>query len=243
MFINAGMNLIANQLVQGGNTLNEIMTNVPDGCVLSKYDNRQATWFQSVYMGGQRRMVAGEHRAGARGRRIFTKPNQLPRSPFPGRFSRRHPRSRFRPTPPGWSASKPRPRRVMKTSRAVRHWMVLPCSGGRPWRTRSFVEFDYFGGNWSPDTPPVINVGESVWAAPCGRESAKDTAAAVGAGDHEPASQPGGGGWAIRPRSPVGVFGTQPLFLPMAAEWKQPCGRDGFHLQHRRGPGEQQREL
>src|ERR1039457_1257666 len=35
--INAGLNLIANQLDHGSNTLNEVFANVPDGCVLSKY--------------------------------------------------------------------------------------------------------------------------------------------------------------------------------------------------------------
>src|SRR5205823_12135666 len=43
------LNLIANQFDQGGNTLREILTNVPDGSVVSKYDNASARWSRSVY--------------------------------------------------------------------------------------------------------------------------------------------------------------------------------------------------
>jgi hypothetical protein len=42
--IHTGYNLIANQLDHGSNTLDEIMPNIPNGCVLSKYDNASGTW-------------------------------------------------------------------------------------------------------------------------------------------------------------------------------------------------------
>jgi hypothetical protein len=42
--INSGYNLIANQLDHGSNTLDEILPSVPDGCVLSKFDNASASW-------------------------------------------------------------------------------------------------------------------------------------------------------------------------------------------------------
>ena len=45
----AGMGLIANQLDHGSNTLSEIMSNVPNGSVVSKYDGASGTWVQSTY--------------------------------------------------------------------------------------------------------------------------------------------------------------------------------------------------
>jgi hypothetical protein len=50
--INAGLNLIANQLDHGSNTLNEVFANVPDGCVLSKYNNPSGTWSNSYFSAG-----------------------------------------------------------------------------------------------------------------------------------------------------------------------------------------------
>jgi uncharacterized delta-60 repeat protein len=47
--IQPGLNLIANQLNRGGNTLNEIMPVVPDGSVVSKFDNASRTWSRSAY--------------------------------------------------------------------------------------------------------------------------------------------------------------------------------------------------
>lgn len=42
--IQPGLNLIANQLDHGSNTLNEIMPSVPNGCVLYKYDNTSGAY-------------------------------------------------------------------------------------------------------------------------------------------------------------------------------------------------------
>jgi len=47
--VSAGLSLIANQLDHGSNTVAEIMSNVPDGCMLSKYDNASGTWSQSTF--------------------------------------------------------------------------------------------------------------------------------------------------------------------------------------------------
>jgi hypothetical protein len=47
--IQPGFNLIANQLDQGGNSLNEIMPVVPDGCALYKYDNALSNWSAANY--------------------------------------------------------------------------------------------------------------------------------------------------------------------------------------------------
>jgi len=44
-----GLNLIANQLNNGGNTLDEIMPVVPDGTLVSKYVNTNGIWLQSVF--------------------------------------------------------------------------------------------------------------------------------------------------------------------------------------------------
>jgi len=47
--IRPGLNLIANQLNRGGNTLREIMPAVPDGSVVSKFDNASQAWVRSRY--------------------------------------------------------------------------------------------------------------------------------------------------------------------------------------------------
>src|SRR5206468_8585490 len=44
-----GKNLIANQLNKGGNTLNEILPVVPDGTVVSKFENLGGNWIRSTY--------------------------------------------------------------------------------------------------------------------------------------------------------------------------------------------------
>jgi hypothetical protein len=50
--INAGLNLIANQLDHGSNTANEVFANIPNGCVLSKYNNGSGTWSNAYFSAG-----------------------------------------------------------------------------------------------------------------------------------------------------------------------------------------------
>jgi hypothetical protein len=50
--LHSGLNLIANQLDRGSNTLNEVFAKVPDGCVMSKYNNGSGTWSNSYFSGG-----------------------------------------------------------------------------------------------------------------------------------------------------------------------------------------------
>ena len=50
--INAGLNLIANQLDHGSNTLNEVLTGLPDGCLFYKYNNSSSTWSEAYYSAG-----------------------------------------------------------------------------------------------------------------------------------------------------------------------------------------------
>src|SRR5208282_3461539 len=47
--LQAGLNLIANQLDDGSNTLNEVMPSVPDGSVLFKYNNSSGAWSIAAY--------------------------------------------------------------------------------------------------------------------------------------------------------------------------------------------------
>src|SRR5215510_9178577 len=42
---------LANPLDRGSNTLNNVLSNVPDGCLLFKFDNTNATWQGSAYNG------------------------------------------------------------------------------------------------------------------------------------------------------------------------------------------------
>src|SRR5258706_8626434 len=45
----AGFSLTANQLDNGGNTLAEIFTNVPDACVIYKYVNSNGVWLAAYF--------------------------------------------------------------------------------------------------------------------------------------------------------------------------------------------------
>ena len=47
--VQSGLNLIANQLDHGSNTLDEVLQSVPDGSVLYKYDNAGSRWSAAVY--------------------------------------------------------------------------------------------------------------------------------------------------------------------------------------------------
>ena len=57
--ITVGLNLIANQLDHGSNTLNEIMPSVPDASVLYKYNNTGSNWTASAYNAATGRWVPG----------------------------------------------------------------------------------------------------------------------------------------------------------------------------------------
>jgi hypothetical protein len=57
--IGTGFNLIANQLDNGGNTLGEIFTNVPDGSVVYKYENLTATWSSAFFRASTATWIPG----------------------------------------------------------------------------------------------------------------------------------------------------------------------------------------
>src|SRR5881398_751711 len=50
--IHTGLNCLANQLDHGSNTLDEVMSGLPDGCVLYKYNNAAGTWTQGSFDAG-----------------------------------------------------------------------------------------------------------------------------------------------------------------------------------------------
>ena len=165
MNIVAGFNLIANQLVQGGNTLNEIMTNVPDGCVLSKYDNRQAAWFQSIYSAATGEWSPGDIVLGPGDGAFLQSPTSFILT-FAGTL--------FSPAPP---PAIPTNTAFLVSAQTPARASYENLTGSSPldgsalfqWSVtaQSFLEYDYFGGAWSPNTP-AINIGESAWAAPQG---------------------------------------------------------------------------
>jgi hypothetical protein len=52
IIIPQGQSLIANQLQKGSNSVAEIFANVPNGCVLSKYNNGSGTWSNAYFSAG-----------------------------------------------------------------------------------------------------------------------------------------------------------------------------------------------
>jgi hypothetical protein len=75
--LSSGLNLIANQLDNGSNTLNEIMPVVPDGSVLYKYNNASANWSVSVYYAAIDSWVPGNIKLKPGGGAFFQAPTNF----------------------------------------------------------------------------------------------------------------------------------------------------------------------
>ncbi|PWU21672.1 MAG: hypothetical protein C5B50_01135, partial [Verrucomicrobia bacterium] len=161
--IHTGKNLIANQLNQGGNTLNEIMPAVPNGTVLSKYVNSAGVWVQATFSSGS-----------------GWAPGNLSLSPGEGAFlaSPTNFNLVLTGTPQTTVSPVSIPNNVAyllsRQTNDVAHYKDItgfdPIAGAKlyRWTNSSYSVYTFDGTSWSGGTAPTVAVGESVWIAPNG---------------------------------------------------------------------------
>ena len=159
--INAGLNLIANQLDHGSNTLNEVLSDLPDGSVLYKYNHANGTWSDAYYSAGFGSWM----------------PNSLKLNPGEGAFLQ-SPTSFslvFRGTPhvPVLPVAIPSGGSYLlsrQTNDVGTYDNIVgtaPVDGAQVWKwngaSGTYDPYQYTGGlGWDP-TGPTTGVGEAVW--------------------------------------------------------------------------------
>ncbi len=158
--ISAGYNLIANQLDRGGNTLNEIMPVVPDGCYLFKYDNSVGSYLEPALYNGT--TATWSH-------------GNIPLNPGEGAFL--YSPTNFSLVFTGAAHVPILPLTVCKGYRLLSRQTndigsfdniigTAPSAGGGEvvykWNGSGYTAFTFDGSVWVPTTPTAA-VGESVW--------------------------------------------------------------------------------
>jgi hypothetical protein len=165
--IQAGLNLIANQLDHGSNTLNEVLgnlgTNGQDGLVLSKYNNASGTWSVSTYSAANGSWDNGDSIALNPGEGAFLQ--------SPTNFS-----ITFTGTPhvPVLPIQVPSGHLYMlsrQTNDVGDYSNIVgtaPADGATvyKWNGSSYTTFTFASGVWSP-SDPIAAVGEAMWLASC----------------------------------------------------------------------------
>ncbi len=213
-----GLNLFAYQFLKGGNTLREIMTNVPDGTVVTKYVNgTNNNWLQSTYNAALGAWIPGN---------IVLRPGD-------GAFL-------FNPTPTNIAvllsgnpnlpvlpiALTNQIQLVSRQTNDIGNYLNIvgvpvPPPGtrvfqlnGTNYNVSTFIAGG--GGHWVP-SEPINAVGQAYWISFAGRASAASHSG--GAGHHEPANEHSG---ECRKHSELfrrGI-GRHAAGLSMAVEWE-----------------------
>ena len=159
--IHTGLNLIANQLDHGSNTLDEIMPGVPDGCVLYKYENASGTWIQSFINGGL-----------GWGMRITLNPGEGAFLWSPTNFTLNftgHPHVPVLPVSIPIAACYLLSRQTNDLGSYESIVGSAPTAGATAyqWTGSNYATATFSGSAWSPSAP-VVAVGEALWIAPSG---------------------------------------------------------------------------
>jgi hypothetical protein len=161
-----GTNLIANQLNQGGNTLKEIMPVVPDGTVVSKYDNVSGSWASSTYSAALGAWVPSS---------IVLRPGDGAQVVSPTPFSLTFSGAPNVPALPlaipdgeTWLVSR-------QTNDVGTYENIVgtpPAAGAVVYKwnpaNASYTLYTYSESGWSGGVEPTVAVGESVWIGPDG---------------------------------------------------------------------------
>lgn len=160
--VRAGFNLIANQLDHGSNMLNEIMPVVPDGCVLSKYDNANGTWCQAYYSGASNSWIPAT---------LALSPGEGAFLQSPASFSLEFHGTPHVPVLPITNAGA-----CLLLSRQTNDigtyeniFGASPGTGAAVyrWSGSNYSVYGFTAGVWTPSAP-AIPVGEAVWICPGG---------------------------------------------------------------------------
>jgi hypothetical protein len=162
--IHTGMNLIANQLDHGSNTLNEIMPAVPNGCVLYKYENPSGTWKQASFFD------------------VWTElPASITLSPGEGAFLQSptdftltitgHPHVPVLPVsiPAGATYLLSRQTNDVGTYENITGTSPVAGATVYTWNGAAY-NMDYYDPDfgWASGTGPMVAVGEAIWIRPAG---------------------------------------------------------------------------
>jgi hypothetical protein len=162
--IHTGMNLIANQLDHGSNTLNEIMPAVPNGCVLYKYENPSGTWKQASFFD------------------VWTElPASITLSPGEGAFLQSptdftltitgHPHVPVLPVsiPAGTTYLLSRQTNDVGTYENITGTSPVAGATVYTWNGAAY-NMDYYDPDfgWASGTGPMVAVGEAIWIRPAG---------------------------------------------------------------------------
>jgi|GEM_PF-2703475 len=164
--LQAGTNLIANQLNTGGNTLKEIMPVVPDGTVVSKYDNISGAWSSATYNAALGAWIPSS---------IVLRPGEGALLVSPTSFSLTFTGTPNVPVlplniPPGTAWLVSRQTNDLGTYANIVGVDPTPGAVVYKWNPTngSYVVFSYLASGWSNGVTPVASVGESVWVGPGG---------------------------------------------------------------------------
>jgi hypothetical protein len=164
--LRTGLNLIANQLDRGGNTLAEILPVVPNGTVVSKYDNLNGVWGQATYSNswGPAGILSLNPGEGAWLRSLTNFTISLLGTPHT---------SNIPLSIPGgvtWLVSR-------QTNAPGSYENIVgaaPAPGVEVFQwinsNTTFAAFTYTITGWSGGIEPVAQIGESLWIAPTGGE-------------------------------------------------------------------------
>ncbi len=194
--LQAGTNLIANQLDQGGDTLYEIMPVVPDGTVVSKYDNASGIWSTATY-----NAILGAWNPSS----IVLRPGEGAEMISPTNFSLTFTGTAHGPSLPldipsgqAWLVS--RQTNDLGTYENIVGTSPAPGAVIYQWTptNSNYTLNTYTANGWSGGVEPTAAVGESLWIGPAGEVRRQ-----FPTGRRSPCSPPTSWPpWVVRRRSP-----------------------------------------
>jgi RHS repeat-associated protein len=162
--VQTGLNLIANQLDHGSNRLNEILTGLPDGCALYKYNNAAGNWDSSTYSAAQQSWQPTN---------IVLNPGEGAFFQSPSNFTlvfTGNPHVPVLPVAIPSGAAYLLSRQTNDVGDYTSIVGMAPTNGAllHRWTGTSYATYTFTASAWSPSNP-VVAVGESVWISPmCG---------------------------------------------------------------------------
>ena len=165
--ISTGLNLIANQLDHGSNTLNEVLPNMPDGTALYKFNNTNHTWTISSFSAAAGKWLDGNA--------IVLRPGEGAFLESPGNFNLTFTGTPHVPILPIIIPSNQVYILSRQTNDIGNYDNIVgasPAPGAQlyKWNGGGYNSFTFVGAGWTPATPSIA-VGESVWISPSGNGS------------------------------------------------------------------------
>jgi hypothetical protein len=152
-----GSNCVINQLDHGSNCLNAVLSSIPDGCVLFKYDNASGAWFQSSYSALSQSWTPN----------LTLSPGEGAFLQSPTNFTLTFTGTPHVPVlpvniPSGTTYLLSRQTNDVGDFNSI---LGLPPTDGATlfqWNGSNYNTYAFSAGSWTPSTP-VVSVGEAVW--------------------------------------------------------------------------------